>query len=71
VTRQEIVCGLIRNIWFCPEAACIEREREVPYIAVMPEAVAAAATSIRQPLRDQLRQEVIGKMSSETEANTD
>jgi len=51
---------------------------EVPYIAVGPAAgataAAAAAGSIRQPLRDlrdQQRQEVIGTMSNETEASAD
>ena len=73
VTRQEMVaCGLIRTIRCRLEARQVRGVSVacagwVPYIAVGPEAVAAAAArSIRQPLGDQLRQEVIGRMSSET-----
>jgi len=49
----------------------VERPREVPYIGLAVGPGAAAATSIRQPAGDQLRQEVIARMSNETEASTD
>jgi len=51
--------------------AYVERPREVPYIGLAVGPGAAAATSIRQPAGDQLRQEVIARMSNETEASTD